>query len=170
MTLAAATAELWWNLNRLRDSLRVLQLTTVEDRPRDSDLVPVESLGEGVEEALGIVHESFETAARTVPPPTAEPDPRELRRALATIQDGVDQLSLHVGFDLASHQRLGDLDELAADRGGEWEAWMAGVRLALEHCQPPIRATHQALLACWLELTEPSQAPAGPSTRPAGNT
>jgi hypothetical protein len=168
--MAAAVDALWRSLNRLRDSLRLVQLTAVEDRPRDSDVLPVEALGEGAEDVLGIVLEGFEAAARGLFPPDAEPDRLALRRALAVVQDRVDQASLRLGFDLGSHQRLSDLDELASDRGGEWPAWTSSVRVALDQCQPPLRATQQSLLACWLELTEPSPAVAGTvTTRPAGD-
>jgi hypothetical protein len=170
MAMAATVDALWHSLNRLRDALRLLQLTAVEDRPPDSDLLPVEALGEAAEEVLGILQEGFEAAARSLAPPDAEPDRAALRRALAVIQDRVDQAGLRLGFDLGAHQRLADLDELATDRRGEWPAWTSSLREALDHCQPPLRATQQRLLACWLELTEPSPAVAGPPTpRPAGN-
>jgi hypothetical protein len=169
VSISTTVDQLWRSLNQLRDSLRLLQLTAVEDRPRHSDLLPVEALGERVEDVLGSFQEGFEAAAG-MPPPSTEPDQLELRRALAVIQDRIDQISLRIGFDLASHQRLADLDELAADRGGEWQAWTTSVCCALDHCQPSLSATQRALLACWLELTEPSPAAAGPSSiRPAGD-
>jgi hypothetical protein len=170
MDLSPAVEQLWRSLNRLRDALRLLQLTAVEDRPPDSDVLPVEAFGEDVEDVLGLLQEGFEAAARAHAPTGTEPDAQELRRALAVVQDRVDQACLRIGFDLDSHQRLADLDELAADRGGEWPAWTSSVRVALDRCQPPLRATQQTLLACWLELTEPSPAmPGPPSTRPAGD-
>jgi hypothetical protein len=169
MTLAATTDALWRRLNELRDSVRLLTLTVAEDRPRHSDFQPVDTLAEGALEVLDLVQESMEAAADAISTGHAEPVPERLRRALAVVQDRVDQVGLRVGFDLGSHRRLTDLDELAADRGREWHAWTASVLSVLEHCQPSLRAAQQALLACWLELTEPSPAAAGPpSTRPAG--
>ena len=164
MAVASRVEELWHSLHGLRDSLRQLQLAAVEDRPRHSDLLPVEALGESVEDLLGVVHQSVMAAAAALVGPGAEPVPWKLRQGLAQIQDQVDEAALRIGFDLGSHQRLADLDELAGDRGGEWRAWTASVHQALEHCQPPLRATQRALLACWLELTQPGAAATRPPT------
>jgi hypothetical protein len=159
---------LWVALHELRDTVRALELTVVEDRPADSQVVPVEDLGAAVADLLGTVHEAVEAAADPLGAPGEPPaGPALARTALSRCQEHVNDATRRLATEVGAFGRRQDLHDLAGARGRDWPAWTAEVDRALDRCHVPLWTVQSALLACWLDLTDRREQAATPTPEEA---
>lgn len=154
MALEAALEDLWSRLHELRDAIRAMQLTVVEDRPRGSEVVPVQALGEAVGDLLAAVQEALEATSGGLGASRTRGDPGAVRDALIRAQEAANHAGRLLADGVADRARLGDLDDLARSRGRAWALWLAGVTEAVDRCGPPLWAVQRSLLGCWSELTD----------------
>ncbi|HEX8863116.1 MAG TPA: hypothetical protein VGC06_29280 [Actinomycetes bacterium] len=165
MTLESAFESLWQQAHELRDAVRAMQLTVVEDRPNDSDVVPVQSLGDAVGDLLGAVQEVLEATGDGLRAVVAGSGAGAARGALLRAQAAANDAARRLSSDVAERARLRDLEDLADSRGRAWRPWMAGVAEAVDRCGPPLWDVQCCLLTCWSDLTERlAEPPAAPST------
>lgn len=154
MTLEAAFSDLSLQLHRLREAVVGLRTTAVEDRPLRGEAVLVDLMGDTAEAALGWLEEAI-AACREARRATEYPlDLDRARRSLATVQDRYTRAFQRLSYDLLRYERVAELVRLGQERGGEWQAWAAGVREGLDWCQQPLFEASQALARCWQEVAE----------------
>lgn len=82
-------------------------------------------------------------------------DPISLRAALVTCQECANQLVERYYGDIASCERIEDLNDLAKRGGRDWAKWVLGVRDGLSGCPQILHSISQILFRCWQEITEP---------------
>jgi hypothetical protein len=154
MGLEKTFREFSGELHRLRDRLRELRLTVVEDRPARNDAVVVDNLEYAVEDLLGWVGEglSFAKAAeRGVGHP---PDLDQARRQLAECQERLQRMDRVFSENLVSYERMKDLSSFGSERRGEWPSWVATVKKGIEHCRLPLENSRARLAECWQDMAE----------------
>lgn len=78
-----------------------------------------------------------------------------LRRSLVACQEYANQLVQQYYGDIASCERIADLDDLAKRGSRDWATWVLGVRDGLSSCPQILHSISQSLLLCWQEITEP---------------
>jgi hypothetical protein len=154
MAMEPAFQYLWTRVHEARDAVVVMQLTVVEDQPRDSDVVPVQALGDAVGDLLAVVQETLEATSDGLRALGANSGPGAVRDALLRAQQAANKAGRVLANEVADRARLGDLDALARSRGRAWGPWMAGVAEAIDRCGPPLWDVQQGLLNCWSELTD----------------
>jgi hypothetical protein len=154
MAMDPALEELWRCAHELRDAVMAMQLTVVEDRPHNSDVVPVHALGDAVGDLLATVQEMLEATSDGLRAAGDGSGPGTVRDALLRAQQSTGKAGWVLADEVADRARLGDLDALASSRGRAWRQWMAGVDEAIDRCRPPLRDVQEGLLHCWLELTD----------------
>jgi hypothetical protein len=133
VTLHSAIESLYSSLHQLRDTVRSLALTVIEDRPTDSEMRPVEELGISVETLVGFADEAIEAAIDGMQ--AAEP-PANLHRvgtALHRSHEHVDQAALFFASEVGACDRCQQLRTIASARGHEWSLWVSAVDDALNH-------------------------------------
>jgi len=154
MALEAAFGELAVQFRILREALRAVHTTIIEDRPLRDDVALVDSFGDAVEDILGRLEEAL-IASREGQQAVGHPlDLDRMRRALTTCQERFNWISQRFFSDLVSYQRLDDLTALGRERRGEWIAWGSSVKEGLDRCQQPLYDANQALFRCWQEIAE----------------
>jgi hypothetical protein len=163
-----AFEHLWTRVHGLRDAVMAMQLTVVEDRPPDSDVVPVQALGDAVGDLLAAVHDLLEAASDGLGAVQARGETRTVRDSLVRAQEAANLASRLLAEEVGDRARLGDLDGLARSRRRAWGPWMGGVTEAIDRCRPPLWEVQEALLTCWSELTDRLTDPLAPrATSPA---
>jgi hypothetical protein len=146
--------ELSGDLHRLRDRLRELRLTVVEDRPARNDAVVVDNLEYAVEDLLGWVAESLEhakAAERAVSHPL---DLDRARHELAACQERVQRMDGVFSANLVAYERMKDLASFGSERRGEWPSWVTSVKRGIEHCRQPLSGSRERLVECWQDIAE----------------
>jgi hypothetical protein len=154
MVLEATFADLSAHLQALRDSLKTLRTTAVEDRPLQGDAVLVDVFGDAADDLSGWLEEAIdaaETGRQAVGGPV---DLDRARRSLAVCQERFNRLTDRFTSDLVRYERIAELVRLGRERGGEWRAWSRSVKEALDDCRQPIYDATQGLFQCWQELAE----------------
>lgn len=165
MALEAAFGSLWRQVHELRDAFIAMQLTVVEDRPHESDIVPVQALGDAVADLIGVVQEMLEGTSDGLGAIRTGGKLGAVRGALLRAQQAANDAGRLLASDVADRARLRDLEDLAGNRGRAWGLWMAGVTEAVERCGPPLWDVQRELLSCWSELTDRLvERPAAPAT------
>jgi hypothetical protein len=154
MTLEPALKDLWMCVHGLRDAVVAMQLMVVEDRPRDSDVVPVQALGDAVGDLLAAVQDAVEATSSGMRAVQASREQGAVCGALLRTQEAANHAGRLLAYAVADRARLGDLDDLARRRGAEWGHWTAGVVEAIDRCWRPMWDLQQGLLSCWSELTD----------------
>jgi hypothetical protein len=154
MALEPAFEHLWTRVHGLRDAVVAMQFTVVEDRPHNSDVVPVEALGDAIGDLLAAVQEAFEATSGGLRAIQAGDGQGAIRGALLRAHRAANRAGRQLADDVADRARLADLDDLARRRGSAWVPWMAGVVDAVDRCGPPLWAVQESLLGCWSELTD----------------
>jgi hypothetical protein len=153
MALEATFRELSSQLRKLHDMLLALRLTVVEDKPVKGEAALVDHLEDTILDLMGALDQSL-TAARTAQKGVGHPlDLDRSHRALTTCQDRFHQIEQQYSADLASFEKLRDLETLAG-RGGEWRPWAASVKGGVEQCRQPLDGVSKALAMCWQEIAE----------------
>jgi len=152
--MAKTFADMRHQLQVLQEALEALGTTIDEDRPTRDDVVVAASLGDAVLSVRGIL-EDARAAADDACESTGHPlDMERARRALTTCQRQFHRFAAEFSHDLASYERMFDLESIAQERGRDWAGWVMVVKQGLEQCQALVEAQRDALFASWQELTE----------------
>jgi hypothetical protein len=149
-TFRAFTGE----LHRLHDRLRELRLTVVEDRPARNDAALVDNLEYAVEDLLGWVGESLQSAKaaeRAVGHPV---DLDRARHELTACQERIQRMDQVFSANLVSYERMKDLASFGSERRGEWPSWVTSVKQGIEHCRHPLETARGRLAECWQDIAE----------------
>jgi hypothetical protein len=154
MALEAAFKELCTNLHKLHEGLIGLRTTVVEDKPLCGDIVLVDVFGDASDDLLGWLEEALADAREGQQATTHPVDLDRARRALTTCQERFNRISQRFSSDLVCYERIAELTRFGRKRGGEWRAWAASVKQALDRCQQPLYALSQTLFRCWQEIAE----------------
>ncbi|MFZ4656175.1 MAG: hypothetical protein ACOYNY_04140 [Caldilineaceae bacterium] len=157
MTLEATLGELNVQLYRLREALVNLHTTSVEDKPIHDDVVLVEIVGNATEDLLGWLDGAIAALADAHRYHNYGGTLRRSWQALGQCQICYNRLHQRFATDLAGYQRLTELIRCGRQRGGEWRAWAASVKAAIEECQSLIFALNETLCDCWQTLAERSE-------------
>jgi hypothetical protein len=155
MSLDAALTTARDRILAVQDALLALRVTAVEDGPTGQESVLVDTLGDAVDDALGLAREAFTAAAEALH--DAEPpfDAERVRIHLAACHDATARMLRRVLNDLYSPRRGDDLSRIAR-RGRQWRMWSETVRDAAERCVPPLIDALESLAACWRDVSERS--------------
>jgi hypothetical protein len=154
--LEKSFGELSARLQRLRDRLRELRVTVVEDRPARQEAVVVDTLEYAIEDLLGWVEELLQHAAVCRNAVGHPIDFGQARTSLSTCQNLFSRMQQTFSGELNSYERLKDLTTFGQERRGEWKSWVASVRLGIDQCSQPLSEAGQALADCWQEIAEHS--------------
>jgi hypothetical protein len=153
MALESSFRELSSQLRKLHDMLVALRLTIAEDKPLKGEPVLVDQLEDTILDLMGSLDESLK-ASRAAQKGVGHPlDLDGTRRALTTCQDRFHQIEQQYLAELASFEKLKDLEALGG-RGGEWRSWAASAKDGVEQCRQPLDGASRALAACWQEIAE----------------
>jgi len=138
----------------LRERLRELSLTVIEDRPAQGEVLLVERLGDLVAGLTGWAEEAVQAAAQARQAAEFPPDFSRARAALATLDEVL--IRARYGFfgGPLHDEMLAGLRRFGRERGREWLSWTGGVAEALEACRPCFRTADEALAQAWVELSE----------------
>jgi hypothetical protein len=142
MTTARATEELWDALCAVREPLMALSVTVWEDRPENGELILADSVGDAVAEASGWLEGAI----------AAVREPADLGASLVDCGQQFDRLEKAFWSDLASYERLAEVEVLRTERP-LWSGWARGVRRYVSDCGELIHHARAALFGCWRELT-----------------
>ena len=118
----------------------------------------VDLFGDAADDMLGWVDEALSVTGEAQQAARAPVDLQRGRQALATSQERFNRITYYFSFDLLRYERIAELIRFGRTRGGEWGAWAASVKDALEGCQQPVFDVSEALFGCWQELTEHASA------------
>ena len=154
MTMQRTFADMRHQFQVLQETLEALSTTIEEDRPTRDDVVVATSLCEAVLAVRGILVDSRAAADDACEAVGHPLDVERARRALTTCQEQFHRFAAEFSHDLASHQRMADLESIAQERGRDWASWVMVVKQGLEQCQALVEAGREALFASWQELTE----------------
>jgi hypothetical protein len=154
MALEAAFKELYANLHKLHEGVIGLRTTVVEDKPLSGDIVLVDVFGDASDDLLGWLEEALADVREGQQAATYPVDLDRARRALTTCQEQFNRISQRFSSDLICYERIADLTHFGRKRGGEWHAWAASVKHALDGCQQALYASSQTLFRCWQEIAE----------------
>jgi hypothetical protein len=153
MALEASFRELSSQLRKLHDMLVALRLTIAEDKPLKGEAALVDHLEDSILDLMGSLDESL-AAARAAQKGVGHPLNLDgARRALTSCQDHFHEIELKYLAELASFEKLKDLEALGG-RGGEWRPWAASAKDGVEQCRQPLDGASRALAACWQEIAE----------------
>jgi hypothetical protein len=153
VTARSALSEVQASARRLRDLLRELVLTAVEDQPRRCQVHLVTVVHDA---ALDVAAEA-EQAAAALGFEQAEVDawPVTGPQAVIRCQHHVTLLGETLVRQLAAPELLKDLMALGPEHGREVDAWAAEIMRCVQACQVALWAdVAPALLAYWQELAE----------------
>ena len=154
MALEAAFRTLNTDLYSLRESLIALRTTSREDKPLQDDAVLVDVFADAADDLLGWLEGALQAAAEAQQSVAHPVDLNRAWRALATCQERFQYISQRFASDLVCYERIAELIRFGRRRGGEWQAWAASVRAALNDCQQPLFDIGQAFFGCWQEMGE----------------
>jgi hypothetical protein len=140
-------------LYRAEDVFTTLGLTIREDRPAE-DAVPIEQLGEAIDDVVGWLHNARVEAIAAHKAVVHPIDAYRVRQALAGCQERVFRATGKYAVEIVSYERLGALSLFCNERDIRWRVWAPEALEAVEGCREPLDEVARALLACWQELTE----------------
>jgi hypothetical protein len=152
--LEATFRELSRELCKLRDTLRALRLTVVEDKPLQGDAALVDVFEDTILELMGWLQEALKSARTAEKAIQYSTDLNGARRALAACQRNIHRIERQSSEELLSYEKLKDLTGLGNARRGEWVPWANSVKQGIEQCREPLDAAGKALAACWQEIAE----------------
>jgi hypothetical protein len=152
-TVRSALGEVQASARRLRDLVRELVLTAVEDQPRNCEVHLVTVVHDA---ALDAAAEAEQADAALSPERTANgARPRAGAPQVARCQHHVTSLGEVLVRELAAPELLYDLAALGRERGREATAWAAEIMRCVQACQVTLWTDVQpALLAYWRELAD----------------
>ena len=154
MGLEATFRELSSELGKLRDTLRALRLTVVEDKPLQGEAALVDVFEDTILELMGWLEEALKSTRTAEKALQHSTDLNSARRALAACQRNIHQIERQFSEELVSYEKLKDLTGLGNARRGEWTPWANSVKQGIEQCREPLDGASRALAACWQEIAE----------------
>jgi len=154
MRSESALQELARELVMLRDALRDLRVTVVEDKPVKGDSVLVDVFGDTADDIVGWLEEALAAAGAAADPADGKESIEKARRALVVCHDRYDRAVRLIATELLSYERVADLTSLGRERGGKWAAWVVAVKEALDRCQPVVFDVNRALLRSWERVAD----------------
>jgi hypothetical protein len=152
--LEATFRELSSELSKLRDTLRALRLTVVEDKPLKGEAALVDDFEDTILELMGWLEESLKSTRVAQKAIERSTDFNGARRALTACQRHIHQIEGQFSAELASYEKLKDLAGLGSARRGEWLPWANSVRQGIEQCRIPLDGASKAMACCWQEIAE----------------
>ncbi len=151
VTVQSALGEVQASARRLRETVRELVLTAVEDQPQNCQ---VHLLTVVHDAALDIAAEA-EQADAAVSPENANSPRGAPSQEVARCQHHVTSAGAALVRELATPELLNDLAALARERGREVAAWVREINRCIQACQIALWTDVQpALLAYWRELAD----------------
>jgi hypothetical protein len=154
VTVRSALGEVQASARRLRDLVREMVLTAVEDQPRNCQVHLVTVVHDA---ALDVSAEAEQADAALGPGQAAAGTPRHAPgpQAVARCQHHVTSLGEVLVRQLAPPELLNDLTALGRERGREVSAWAAEIMRCVQACQIALWTdVEPALLAYWQELAD----------------
>jgi hypothetical protein len=154
VTVQSALSEVEASARRLRELVRELVLTAVEDQPRNCQVHLVTVVHDAALDATAEAEQAaaaigLEQAAATARPPAATP------QEVAHCQHHVTLLGAALVRQLAAPEMQNDLAALGRERGREVNAWVREISRCIQACQIALWTDVQpALLAYWRELAD----------------
>lgn len=156
MTVSAAFLELEQEFRKLERVVGNVAWAVVQVRPASTTGGSIADHYESATIDISAIAKIARQAAHDGQRETADhADLDLLRRSLAICQECANQLIQQFYGDLASCERIEDLNDLATHGGRDWATWVLGVRDGLSSCPAILHSINQSLLHCWQEITEP---------------
>ena len=152
VTVQSALSEVRASAQRLRELVRELVLTAVEDQPRNCQVHLVAVVHDAALEVAG----QAEQAEQVVSPRDGDgTPPGPASQAVAHCQRHVTLLGAALTRQLAAPEMQNDLAALARERGREVGAWVREISRCIQACQIALwTEVHPALLGYWQELAD----------------
>jgi hypothetical protein len=154
VTVRSALSEVEASARRLRDLVRELLLTAVEDQPHSVQVHLVTVVHDAALDAAA----EAEQAAAAVGPERMTNDARPhaaTSQAVARCQRHITSMGEVLVRQLAAPELLNDLAVLGRERGREASAWAAEIMRCIQACQIALWTdVGPALLAYWQELAD----------------
>lgn len=153
VTVRSALREVQASARRLRDLVRELVLTAVEDQPQNCQVHLITVIHDAALDAAA----EAEQAQVAIGPETANGAARQLAapQTVARCQHYVNSLGEVLVRQLAAPELLNDLSALGREHGHEVSAWAAETMRCIEACQLALWTDIQpTLLAYWQELAD----------------
>jgi hypothetical protein len=160
MALERVFQELIARLRKLRDALKEVRLTVIEDRPREDPVVVVDHFEYALEDILGWLEEAVTSGAEAQQSVALPLNLDRAVRCLSRCQDLFQRIQRSYLVSLISYGRLEELTSVGKEKRGEWQGWAESVKKGLEQCRKPMEDASLALIHCWQEIAE----------RPAGTS
>jgi hypothetical protein len=154
MALERSLAELITCLQNVQDVLSASRLTITEDQPTQSPAAIADVFVSGIDDALGYAHDALEGAVAARKAVNGPLDFDRARRYLGKSQEAFHRVADCYFSHMVAYERLTELERLAAERRGEWQAWAKSVKVSLDECGEPIEAANRTFISCWEHLTE----------------
>jgi hypothetical protein len=155
MSLDAALSDTVDHIVAVQDALEALRVTAVEDGPSGQQSALIDTIGDALDDALGLVREAF-TAAATARHASEPPlDVERVRFHLAACHEATTRLLRRILGDLYNPRRGDDLSHVAR-RGAQWRMWSDAVKDAAERCVEPLCDAVAQLGVCWRDVAERS--------------
>jgi len=154
VTVQSALSEVQASAQRLRELVRELVLTAVEDQPRNCQVHLVTLVHDA---ALDVAAEAEQAAAALGLEQTANmaPPRRTTPQEVAHCQRHVALLGAVLVRQLAAPEMQNDLAALGRERGREVSAWVREISRRIQACQIALWTDVQpALLGYWQELAD----------------
>jgi hypothetical protein len=142
------------HLQALREVLSAAQVTIAEDKPNRTQSALADAFENSVVDALGYTQEALAHAASARTTVAGPFDFVAARRYLGKSQEAFRKVTDCYFSQMVAHERLTDLDRLAAKPGSEWQVWAESLKMALHKCCESVDAANQAFMHCWEDLTE----------------
>jgi hypothetical protein len=158
----SAFRELTSRLGRLADTMLLLRVTAIEERPRSGGAIIrlADAYDDTVEEALGWSEDAFEAAVEGRNATEHALDLERARLAMAACHERYNTLLSHFLSTLASEGELARLARLGGEHGESWPAWVDMLRQAIDSCWGPLLDAGRTIASCREELRMAAIAPA----------
>jgi hypothetical protein len=153
MSLHAALSDTRDHVLAVQDALLALRVTAVEDGPTGQQSVLVDTLGDAIDDALGLAREAFTAAAEALQASEPPLDTERVRVHLSTCHEATTRLLRRLLSDVYDPRRGDDLSRIAR-RGAQWRMWSETVKDAAQHCIDPLCDAVGQLGVCWRDVAE----------------
>ena len=153
MTVQSAIDLLRTALASLMESVRELALG-IDDVPEETnEPAIVDALRDWAADVEGGLEETAAAAQRTMANDDAL-DVRGIGISLGKCHERFNAVARRFRSGLGQATTVGELQQIAAERGGSWQRWSGIVQQAIERCEVAALDAGDALLACWRETID----------------